>query len=477
MQDTSYRYLFPYEKIPHGVNILIYGAGVLGQEYLKQLLLTGYCKVVGFVDRNYEKYPTMVVPVYAPEKIRELNFDYVVLALRTENWLSEIKRILAEQGVCNNQIVYALEREEDVSVISESVLRSHGNARAYEISSYPIALLISGGIGDMVIQKRFVAEIVKYVPDAKIDIYVVQNESFPKWLYSDCTNVQNIISDLGIHYSSFKKLYGLSVSIYGSSFMRVDHLDSARFKTKYPTFAGKMQALQTACEDENISLSTPDAIAFHRRTYNGYDCYSWYSYGDIFPIKGRAVSIPSSCDSTPKVFQGLPIHNYITINTGNGSCKDGNKIAKAWPHERFEKTALLFKKKYPHISIVQIGTKEEKRLANVDFHFMGESFDIIACILKNTIFHLDIEGGLVHLATQIGTKCIVLWGPTVASFFAYAENINIRRGNCHDCAGLYRDINKCARDMEKPECMYSITPEIVLEEIDKYMETVDIFVG
>ena len=70
----DYRYLFPFEKIPKGSTILIYGAGILGQEYLKQILISNYCKVVGFVDKNYADYPPMQVRVFSPEAIAELSF-------------------------------------------------------------------------------------------------------------------------------------------------------------------------------------------------------------------------------------------------------------------------------------------------------------------------------------------------------------------------------------------------------------------
>jgi hypothetical protein len=65
-----------------------------------------------------------------------------------------------------------------------------------------------------------------------------------------------------------------------------------------------------------------------------------------------------------------------------------------------------------------------------------------------------------------------LFGPTDERFYGYKQNINIKAGNCHGCYGLYTDINKCARGMEKPECMYSITPENVFKEINDYLLTV-----
>lgn len=57
-------WLFPFEKIPMGSQILIYGAGELGQEYLRQIILTNYCTIVGFIDKAAKSYQIAGVPTY-----------------------------------------------------------------------------------------------------------------------------------------------------------------------------------------------------------------------------------------------------------------------------------------------------------------------------------------------------------------------------------------------------------------------------
>ena len=466
----TYRYLFPFEKIPLHSSILIYGAGILGQEYWRQLFLTGYCKVVGFADRNFEKYSDMVVPVIDPNRISEVEFDYVVVAMRTENWLPEIKRILSAQNVPDDKIVYAAERNEhswQCPNIKQCTER--GNITyAYEAADLSFSILISGGIGDMVNQKLFINSLSDFVPEAKIDLYVIQNENFPKWLYSDCSFVQNIMLDLGVRYTSSVDRYDLAISAYDSTFITVDGIRKESFENTNKVFLQKMEKLISMTQRKEISLAMPVALTFYRRIYNGIDCHSWFNCGNIFKITDYHISIPYQKDYEDE-FRGLCLRNYITVNAGNGYAKDGNSIAKSWPLERFERVLENFKRKYPQIDVIQIGAEHEAPLTHADRHLMGRSFGLLAYILRDSIFHLDIEGGLVHLATMIGTKCIVLWGPTVFDYFSYPSNINVRAGKCHDCAGLYRNVNDCARHMEKPECMYSITPEMVVKEIDEYL--------
>jgi ADP-heptose:LPS heptosyltransferase len=79
---------------------------------------------------------------------------------------------------------------------------------------------------------------------------------------------------------------------------------------------------------------------------------------------------------------------------------------------------------------------------------------------------LDCEGGLVHLATQLGTKCIVLFGPTAPHYFGYEQNVNIATDICGDCRWIAADwMVHCYRSDEKLVCMRSITPAMVLERV------------
>lgn len=80
--ENQYTDLFPYEKIPYGSKILIYGAGDVGQEYLRQMLLTQYCEVIGFVDRAHDKIPPMVVPVM--HRIKSLNWHSIMWYWRSK---------------------------------------------------------------------------------------------------------------------------------------------------------------------------------------------------------------------------------------------------------------------------------------------------------------------------------------------------------------------------------------------------------
>lgn len=478
VSENSYKYLFPFEKIPLHSRIIIYGAGTLGQDYLRQMQLTHYCEVVAVADKNYHKYPPMIVPVISPDKIHKFEFDYVVIALRMAAALNEVKRVLEGEGVADQKIVCILEREG----IQGSLFREHMETAdfdrsrlAFFQSPVSVAVLSTGGYGDMVIQKRFIVELLQFAPDCRIDFYNIKAIDFLRPLYSDCENVNQIIPDLGSRYRDNHKNYALALTIEACHFIRVDEWKREEFErekgSEHQEFIGRIEKLKTETSAENVGISTPVHLTMIRRAYQGLHAYSGFNYNGAFHIADKKVSIPLE-QEWEQAFQRLQLGKYMTVNFGNGDCMDGSRIAKSWSKDKFERFICLWKEKYPDVAVVQLGAEQSEKLRGAERHILGADFRLSVHILKNSILHVDIEGGLVHIATQLGTKCVVLFGPTVKEYYGYEQNINIQAGNCHNCWGLYSDVNRCARGMKEPECMDSITPEIVMGHIDAYMRSV-----
>ena len=469
MSDDAYRYLFPFEQVLRGSRVLIYGAGLLGQEYLRQAKITHYCDVIGFVDKAKERYRAMPVPVYASDEIEGLNFDLVVVALRTDNYLAEIKEILNKAGVNDERIVYVGERPEflEKTEIEVAYNQVRQVTYAYERSQYSIALYMTGGFGDCVTRKKLTEAIIDLVPEACIDIYYPAAQTFMRPLYRKCCQVNALLDDAGALYKRNIAKYALGMMV--ETFLQVDEFKPEWFQPRYADFVQRIKRLIWHCEDEKMNLALPQYVMFSRGLYRGMDCYTAYTYGDVFPYTDKQVDIPFDKMGEAE-FRALSLHDYVSINYGNGFSQGDRFVAKQWPRENFEAVIRLLKQTYPWLTIVQMGTADAERLQGADSYVFGKDFEVVKHILHNAIFHLDIEGGLVHLASQMNVKCIVLFGPTQFSYFAYDNNINIQAGDCHGCYGLYRDISRCARGEKEPECMYKITPELVMSKITEYME-------
>ena len=112
--EMQYRMLFPFEKVRIGSNILIYGAGRTGRHYLIQMLITKYCNVVGMIDKDYEKYKDFVVTVYSFDKIKDLEYDYIIVAATSSKYYESILINLREINIPDDKVIFVGERP-DVS--------------------------------------------------------------------------------------------------------------------------------------------------------------------------------------------------------------------------------------------------------------------------------------------------------------------------------------------------------------------------
>lgn len=82
--------LFPFDQVGKGESVVIYGAGATGRDYVAQIENTGYCKVVAVVDRNH----TSMKNVQSPENLRQLKFDWIVIAALREDYVMEMRKTI-----------------------------------------------------------------------------------------------------------------------------------------------------------------------------------------------------------------------------------------------------------------------------------------------------------------------------------------------------------------------------------------------
>lgn len=75
-EKRSIYYLFPFDRIAAGAKLVIYGAGVVGNDYRSQVELCGYCGSVVQVDKNYRN----LTGVHGPEELKTIDCDYILIA-------------------------------------------------------------------------------------------------------------------------------------------------------------------------------------------------------------------------------------------------------------------------------------------------------------------------------------------------------------------------------------------------------------
>lgn len=95
--------LFPFTEVSPKSRVVIYGYGHVGRIYINQIKKSGYCHLVGVVDKNWRQINKIFVK--DPEYIKEWHFDFLVIAVFSSKSASEIKEKLLKENVQYNKII------------------------------------------------------------------------------------------------------------------------------------------------------------------------------------------------------------------------------------------------------------------------------------------------------------------------------------------------------------------------------------
>jgi FkbM family methyltransferase len=90
----------------------LYGAGVVGNDFVTQIEKTGFCQIICVLDRNAEHIPLHdEIQVFPPEHIAELvDYDYIVLSVSLLELAEEMMAFLREMGISDDKILFCEDR-------------------------------------------------------------------------------------------------------------------------------------------------------------------------------------------------------------------------------------------------------------------------------------------------------------------------------------------------------------------------------
>ena len=471
MQDIIY--LFPFEKVEKGSKIIIYGAGNVGQSFLEQINMTGYCDVVAVADRAYEKYPYLGQNMIAPESISLYTFDKVVIAVEGDTRVQVMHEVLIHQGISEDLIVSGSGRTiEQKSALSIDYNSSNLQYAFEDKEKTSIAFFLAGGLGDCIIDKKFILALLEESKsDISVDLYGdIYNEECIISFFRECKYVKNIISGKKIYQSTYKQ-YDVSISVL--SFAIIDFVNEGKLKSKDLEFFNKLTELDRVIKEyELVGNRLGEAgIHFQKMKYRKENCFTFFSYQGVLNIRDMNVSLSLNKENESEFRAlGLPA-KYVTLNYGWGNSIHGEyKVPnKVWPFEYYGVLTEMIKDAFPNLCLVQTGMSYSPKIEGVDMYLFDSGLDTLEYVLMNSALHFDCESGLVHLATQLGTKCVVVFGPTLPEVFGYPQNENILSTACNGCRALMEDFSRCMHVNEDRECMYSIKPEAVFEKVRKIL--------
>ena len=107
------------------MKIVVWGCGDYGHRILPNLLSMKDIEIVAYIDRNPEldgKYLSMF-PIYSPEKIGEIDFERVLVAINNPIHFHDIKAQLLVKGYEENQIVDIFSHQEYFDLLKDQRIR------------------------------------------------------------------------------------------------------------------------------------------------------------------------------------------------------------------------------------------------------------------------------------------------------------------------------------------------------------------
>jgi ADP-heptose:LPS heptosyltransferase/ubiquinone/menaquinone biosynthesis C-methylase UbiE len=155
---------------------------------------------------------------------------------------------------------------------------------------------------------------------------------------------------------------------------------------------------------------------------------------------------------------------YVTVHNGS----DQARQTKCYPTKNWIDVVIGLKKR--GFKVIQLGNTYEDTIEGASNLCGMTSIFETAALIKKAQFHVDSEGGLVHVARAVGTRSVVVFGPTPIKCFAYDSNVNIE--SPEKCKGCWWTTEMWWRDCPKGffepiPCMANITPDEVLKACDK----------
>jgi len=454
----------PVNQTEKSNRIILYGAGENGLVVYMRIKAENLHNIAAVVDKNYDKIKNFPVKVMPPEYLKEQdNYDYIVITLVTKAVARAVKSDLLILGVPADKILpldecfaYVKENTEVEETDKEGKLR--------------IMLQLHGAIGDFLMSLKVYEEIVRLDPECIIDVFG-DNKWFLKHIYFNLPNLGNCLKQYpeGSDWSKY------DVVISAAFVPFIKKVNNKRVKKLAPELYKKI-ALYNRHEEENIVdlhvYQYRNRILLDRAKFLGLNRYTLFGYGGLFDITDSKVNLPVALWAEES-YKKLNLRNpYITFNYGAANIMHDDKPStKQWLPEYHKKLNIMLKQAYPGIEIIQLGDSGVNKIDGADRYILGENLEVVKYVLINALCHFDCDGGLVHIATQMGTKCFVVFGPTPVWFFGYDKNVNITPEICGECKGLIPDwYTRCFIGCSPPRCMESIKPERVFGLMAEFID-------
>ena len=99
-------YIYPYAMETNSKKIIVYGAGKVGCDYVRYITTKKTSELVLWVDKKWETIDSTEIPVVGVSQIYDVDYDYIVIAVKNKSLMLEIKNELLGMGVELHKILW-----------------------------------------------------------------------------------------------------------------------------------------------------------------------------------------------------------------------------------------------------------------------------------------------------------------------------------------------------------------------------------
>ncbi len=332
-----------------------------------------------------------------------------------------------------------------------------------------VAVNATGGIGDCVVIARALRDLAAHSAALRFHVFCPSVEN-GKWVFGNLPGVEGVFDS--VFYPYVRRQYD-SVLVASQFLHTTDddqRLNLDRLTRLTPAF------VQSIAHYMNARKERWDVFIEHQPGLDGAFAHTAVALGlnrytflqSLLGLAPGPLALPLACDDTIADDLSARFERWITINTGfDGTIFPtvSRYATKCYPPQHWRRFVQVFKEKCPDVAVIQIGAKTSISIPGVDENLVSAtSLAQAAAILKRAIFHVDNEGGLVHVAASLGTRSIVLFGPTSVKYFGYPGNVNLSSDVCGDCWwATDRWMDRCPKGYAQPKCMLELDPDHVAD--------------
>lgn len=87
-----------------GKRVILYGAGLVGQDYYVQIKKNMSCNLQAWVDQNYQQIHFDYAQITGVESIKDLDYDVLLIAVEKAKLAEEIRGELCKEGISDSKI-------------------------------------------------------------------------------------------------------------------------------------------------------------------------------------------------------------------------------------------------------------------------------------------------------------------------------------------------------------------------------------